>query len=469
MLAALAFMAFAVFIVAAYHPQWWIGAVTFITFATFPAFVPKQFLFAGYAVYIHEIPLFLAALYLGITRPPNRNTDLCALGIASITIIGVFNGFWNDCDLRAIGGDSRGLLAVAMSVFIVGRIAWTPLAFVALRAVKITLWISFGLILLGLLDLVKLNVYEFDASIAAKTVHRMTGVERILGPTTQLASAVVVIVIALWVLRPDMSRRTIGYLMPALGILVIGYSRNAIVLLAVTLLVSTLFRRRDTAVGRGHSSRVLRAIWVAIGGIVAFVLLGIFLNMTAGIPGLDTLRVVYTAYSARVLQGFGDIAQQYDYSILYRQGEVVLLKSAIAGHELFGNGFGFRYRPPVGVGFTATAGTYYAHQFYWWAIAKVGWCGLLAYMAAFLTPVAHALFAPGQFALRSAAGSALVGLLVTSVVVPAPEDVSGAPVFGALLGIALLVRAPESAGESDDVAANQAELRSQPNAHLADS
>jgi hypothetical protein len=62
-------------------------------------------------------------------------------------------------------------------------------------------------------------------------------------------------------------------------------------------------------------------------------------------------------------------------------------------------------------------------------------------MIAFVAPVVHALFGRGRFALRSAAGAAVVGYLVTNMVTPIPEDTFGAPVLGVLLAIALL-RAP---------------------------
>lgn len=471
LLVVIAFIAFAMLIMAACAPNWWIGTVVFLTFASLPTFVPQQIYISGFGVFIHEIPLFAAALYLLIFRPSNRSTDWCSAGIATITLIGVLVGLSNGYDIRAIGNDARGLLVVALSVFVVGRIASTPQADIALRAVKITLWISFVFILLDLAGAVKVNGRVEDASLSGRTIHGgEAGVERILGPTTHLATATVAIVIALWAIRPDLTRQTISYFVPAFGMTVIGYSRYAIVVAGITLLLTPLFHRGVRIAGRTHSyGGMLRALGIAIVGIIAFALAGVVLSLTSDIPGLDGLRMIYAAYTSRVIDGFSGYAQYYDYSVLYRQSEITWLQSAIPGHELTGNGLGFRYRRATGVGFTATSGTYYAHQFYWWAIAKVGWCGLVAYMIAFLAPVAHALFGHGRFALRSAAGAALVGFLVTNTVVPAPEDVSGAPVFGSLLGIALLVRAPRRTDGSSDVVASAPQRHSRENARLADS
>ncbi|WP_071289676.1 hypothetical protein [Mycolicibacterium llatzerense] len=443
--AIVAFIAVFVVIAALRAPQWWIGAVVIVTFSSFPAFIPSQIRIFGSGIYLHEIPLIITAIYLLFCRPPNRNTDMCAAGIGVITAIGIAHGLLNGHGVPTTVNDGRSILMMTLYVFIVGRIASTPEAYAALRAVKITLWMSFVLILLSTWNFVNLNARIEDAALFGTTVHARADVERVLGPTTHLASATLAIVIALWAIRPDLIRKTVSYLIPALGVTAIGFSRNAIVLVVVTLLLAPLFYRSAGAVDR-HQTRsgILRAIFIAAGGVVLFELMGVFLSATAGIPGLNYIGSIYTAYSARVLEGFSSTAQQFDYSLLYRQSEVKWLKSGIVDHELFGNGLGFLYRPPVGRGFTATSGTYYAHHFYWWAIAKVGWLGLCAYMITFVVPVLHAIFGRGGFALRSAAAAAAVGYMATMVVTPIPEDAFGAPAFGILLGIALLIRDPEA-------------------------
>lgn len=458
-----AFVAFFVAITVTRAPQWWLAAVVIVTFLSFPSFIPSQIRILGSGIYLHEIPLFITALYFLIGRRPNRNTDLCAAAIVAITTIGIVHGLLDGHAVQTTLNDGRSILTMALYVFIVGRISSTVEIQAALRAVKITLWVSFVLILLSTWDVVNLNARTEDAALFGETVHARTDVERVLGPTTHLASATLAIVIALWAIRPDLSRRTISYLIPALGITAIGFSRNAVVLAAVTLVLTPFFYRTDRAVdGRRNGNGLMRAVFIAVGGIAAFEFVGAFLAATAGIPGLNYLSSVYSAYSTRVLEGFSSSAQEFDYSLLYRQSEVMWLKSGISGHELFGHGFGYLYRPPVGKGFTATSGTYYAHHFYWWAVAKVGWLGLCAYMIAFVTPVLHAVFARGGFALRSASAAAIVGYLATMVVTPIPEDAFGAPAFGILLGIALLVRDPLAAAETKELGVSADQLDSRP-------
>jgi O-antigen ligase len=146
---------------------------------------------------------------------------------------------------------------------------------------------------------------------------------------------------------------------------------------------------------------------------------------------------VHSAYLNRVLAGLTTSVRQVDYSTIYRLEEVRLLKLSITGNEFFGNGFGYRYRLQGARGAFGSH-TYYAHHFYWWAVAKVGWLGLIGYMIPFLAGVVNAIFGPGRFALRTAAGAAAVGCMTIMTVAPLPEDAFGAPAFGALLGIALL-------------------------------
>lgn len=437
-------------IVARYAPQWWIGSVVILAFGCFPTFIPQQIVLAGLRVYLHEVPLFLAALYLLIYRPPNRNTDWCAAVIGAIVVAGLLHGFWNDYDLKAILNDSRGSVALALCVFVVGRIAWTPEAQIAMKAIKITLWLSFGVVLLGSLGIIQVGARTEDASLTGAAYHDIAGVTRVLGPTTHLATAVLGIAAAIWAIKPDLAKRTLAYAVPALGITFLAFSRNALLVIGLALLLSPIFDRiRGGEEGRRTHSGLLRAVFVAVIGVVAFRLVGAFLSLTAGIPGLDYVRFIYSAYVSRVLEGLTSTAREYDSSLLYRQVEVEWLKRALPGNGLFGYGFGFHYRPPVGEGFTATSRTYYAHHFYWWAAVKVGWVGLIAYLAAFLAPVLNALTAPGRFALRSSAAGVVVGQLVALTAVPLPEDVYGALALGVALGIAML-RAPSKAqGDGD--------------------
>lgn len=432
-----------------YAPHWWIGVVIVLAFTSLPAVIPQQVSFGGYGSYLHEVPLFLGGVFVLLRRPANRNNDFCAAIVGAVTVVGALYGILQGNDLAATVNDARGLIAVSLCILIVGRIFSTPEAEIALRAIRFTLWLSFVFILLGAWGIVTLSARSEDASLIGEGFRDKADVTRVLGQTTHLASATVGITLALWAIRPDLFRKTLPYFLPAFGITVLGFSRNGLVLIGVTLVLAPLFNsrfgERDEA---RNGSGAMRALGIILIGGAIFAMLGVALKYTAGIPGLDYLRLVYSAYANRVLEGLQASTLQYDNSSLYRLGEVEWLKRAIVDHELVGNGFGFRYRPAVGSGFAATSGTYYAHQFYWWAIAKVGWFGLIAYLAAFTLPIANALLGGGRFALRSASGAAALGCLITITVAPLPEDAWGAPAFGALLGIAML-RGPLQIGDAD--------------------
>lgn len=442
-----------------YAPTWWVGITIILAFTSFPAAVPKQIEISGFGFYLYELPLFFGAVYLLLYRPSNRNTDLCALAIACITAAGLVHGFLAGNDLVAVLNDARGLLAMVLAIFVVGRIAFTPESIVAFQAVKIVLWASFGFVLLGAWGVLTLGARTEDASLVGAAFDHEAGVTRVIGQSGRLAAVVLAVSLALWVIRPDMLRRTYVYLIPALGITVVGFSRNMFVLVVITVALVPLINRgfRPANDGSGSSS-FYRAGLVLFGGLLLFVAAGLFLSLTAGIPGLDYLRAVHAAYSSRVFEGLTTSARSYDQSALYRVAEIEWLKLAIKGNEIAGNGFGFRYQPPNGTAEGAITRTYYAHNFYWWALCKVGWIGLAAYVVAFGAPVVNAVFGRGGFALRSAAGAAVVGHLVTISVAPAPEDVFGAPVLGALIAIALL-RYPATNSRPQQEASNLPEKK----------
>lgn len=433
-------------------PQWWIGVLVFLTFVTTPAFIPVQIAFGGFAIFPHEIALLFAALFLFTTRRPNRITDWCAAGIALTTLLGGAHGFIANNDPQAIGNDARGLAVVSLCVFIVGRINHPDEVGVALKAARITLWISFGLVSLGALGLIRLNARYAEASLDTPGITNAADVTRILTSTSHFAGATVAVVLALWVIRPHLFKITLTFFVPALGISIIGFSRNTLVLILVALALAPVFYwNQSDASDKRAGKGALRLVTVSMAVLTAFLGVGGLLYLAADFPGFNYLHSIYSAYTQRVISGFDTRVVQVDSGILYRQEEIRLLQRAAIGHEFIGRGFGYRYRLESSYGFAGLSGSYYAHNFYWWAIVKVGWFGLLAYMAVFVIGVANALFGSGRFALRSAAAATLVGGFVVSAVAPLPSTVSSAPVFGVVLGIALLrwpLRSPSRPGIS---------------------
>lgn len=417
-------------------PHWWIAFLILSTFSTTPAFIPSQITIGGFNVFPHEIGLILGAAYVLLVRPRSAN-DWWAAAIGLVTAVGALNGYFSGYDVPAIANDTRGLFSLSLVVLIVGRIAFSPDAVIALKAIKLTLWSSFLLVAMGGLNLVELNARAEDASLSGQGLGGPSEVTRILVPTTHLASVTVAISLSLWIVKPDLFRRVAPFLLPALGITLLGFSRNGLVLIAVAVLTAPLF---GSMLGGGVATgAALRMLGASLAGVGLYVSVGMLLYLGSGYPGLSYLQSMHSAYSNRVIAGLGSGVRQFDQATLYRQGETELLQRAIAGHEFFGWGFGYRYRVTAGRGFAVTSGSYFAHNFYWWAAAKVGWTGLLAYSAAFASGIGNAIFGPGRFPLRSAAGASLVGMLVTSSVTPL-STVSAAPVFGTLLGIALLRR-----------------------------
>jgi len=406
------------------RPHWWIALVILATIGTLPTQIPQTIAAGGFSVYISELALAAAAMYVTRTYQPNRLTDLPALVIFSVTTAFCGYGLINGHALNHIAPESRGLFALSLALYITGRIINHPVARTGLKAVAVTLWVSFAFITLSVFGVVRVSGRATDASLSSAGTGP-ADVTRILSATTHSAAAVLAICIALWVIKPGTFRTTLWFAVPAAGITFFAYSRNAIAIVAITLLLAPLIERRFRKWVRG----------VVVGGLVvgAFLSAGWTLSQLADLPGIGYLNRMYAAYIDRVLVGLTEEAQQTDTSVLYRQREIVNMWAAVPGNELIGHGLGYEYQP-VRDRNTPTS-SFYGHQFYLWALVKTGFFGLAAYLAAIgALLVAGLRQAPDP--IRSACIAVMIALLYVSTVAPIPLSSNGGPLIGVLLGIA---------------------------------
>ncbi|WP_213573261.1 O-antigen ligase family protein [Rhodococcus sp. USK13] len=404
------------------RPQWWIGIVVLTVAATVPVQIPMAVPIGGFGVYLSEIALLLAALFVGVKYQANRLSDFCSAAVFAATTVFALYGILSGYPTQQVAGDSRGLFALALALFVAGRVAGTPIAMTALKAVRATLWLSFVFISLAALDVVQIAGRTSDASLDPSSSIEVT---RIQSPTTHLAASVVAISIALCVAKPGSFRVVLPYLIPALGITFFAYSRNALVLVAITAVLTPLLERRFRAWVR--MMVVAGCLWVV------FVATGWTLSQLADLPGFGYLHRMYVAYSDRVIGGLSAEAQLTDSSILYRQLEVRNMKTAITDYEVVGHGLGYAYQPQRDRN-TPTS-SFYGHHFYIWAIVKTGFLGLLIYLVALIAPLVRATKWSGN-PFRSACASAAVAVLYVSTVAPMPMSTNGGPLLGALLGVA---------------------------------
>lgn len=404
------------------RPSWWVGMVVFAVAVTVPAQVPMAILLGGFGVQFSEIALAAGAAYALFKFGPNRLTDRCATAVLLLTLIYAGYGL-SQYPANHVAGDARGMLGMALALFIAGRIVGSPTATVAIKAVRLTLWVSLVVVTLGAVGVIQIAARATDATLDGSGTDAL--VTRVQSPTTHLAAAVLAVCVAMWVTERKMFKSLVWYAVPALGLTIFAYSRNALVLVAIAALVAPLLERKF----RGW----VRMILAAGVGAFAFVAAGWILSQLSDLAGFGYLNRMYTAYADRVLGGLSEKAQSVDRSVLYREIEVVRMRAAIPGFELFGHGLGFSYQRPRDRATPNSA--FYAHHYYYWLMVKAGAVGVAAYLIALAAPLVHAVRRPGN-PFRSACAATAVGLFYISTVAPMPISTNGGPLFGAILGIA---------------------------------
>lgn len=411
----------------------WLFILIFLAFSALPESFPNILGIGPVQLAVYQVWLILGALVALIRYRSQLVTDVSALVIIGVTITFQISGLLHGASVHRISEDTRLLIVLATAMFIAGRVLVEPqMQQMARISVLVTLWSSCILVMASSRNLVVLNGRYEDASLNLSGSLGDSGSIRILSACTHPAAITLAVCAALCVLRPQMLMRCLPYIVPALVITLFAYSRNAVVLSVVTLLVAPIF-------SRDAKSFVRSVVTVGVGCMV-FWITGPALRYTSDIPVLGNLDALYTVYSKRVLNGLAPGTQAIDASVLYRRGESVDLWQSIKSHEILGHGFGFRYRIGVGHGFTSDEGTYYAHQYYLWTWAKTGVLGLMAYVGAYSAPLLRLLSIREASPISSALAGSGVALLVVSAVAPMPLSVNGAPLLGAILGAALALR-----------------------------
>ncbi|MFC3952702.1 O-antigen ligase family protein [Aeromicrobium fastidiosum] len=215
-------------------------------------------------------------------------------------------------------------------------------------------------------------------------------------------------------------------------IVVLGFSRNAILAIGVAVLFAILVSPRIQSVVRS-----IRLVSTASLSAAALTLLLFLLPASSATVWFEQQ---ISSFNSRVLDGIRPGAIQADRSAQFRfQGENPYLKEAIAQSPVTGHGFGYPYRPAAVAGRTETDATvdlvYYAHNYYLWIWTK---CGLLGGSVLLLTLLSPAIGAVRRRAVSTVGATApLAGLMAASVVAPMPNGSPTSALVGALCGAGL--------------------------------
>jgi hypothetical protein len=265
---------------------------------------------------------------------------------------------------------------------------------------------------------------------------------RILGGATHFALGVACLTVALVIRRKASMRQVLPYLIPAVVITVLAFSRNSLLGLAVAMAAAVI-----AAPGRGLPSLLKVAMASIACGVVAWTTL----YMIGGAP-LDYVNRQATSYRDRVADGLSRDVLARDSSVEARSVENRYVLEAWRSAPLVGGGFGASYRPPFGPtdSFGATYGQYYVHNWYGWLAVKTGVLGLGWVLAATLIPALRSLRRR-----EVAFGSAGLGLLAVSAVAPLANSLTsaGALALGGVIGVCAISVSRDSVPASHESAA----------------
>jgi O-Antigen ligase len=310
------------------------------------------------------------------------------------------------------------------------KVIGTPHQARCVRALLITLWYSAVAVLISPLLNIELTGRSEIASLNLNDVDD-DAATRFLTPTTFVAVAVVGVCIVYLISGKPREFRMAPWLIPAGILMVMAFSRNHLLGLAVTVAFALLaFRsaRSGVAVLRGAIIVALVGLLLEFGAA----------NIFASLPGAAFVTTQADSYVGRVIDGLAPEKRAVDPSVLFREKEDEALTAAISQSPWLGHGFGYAYKSPTGpVGsFFETSAPYYAHNFYLWFLLKVGVVGMLTFVWLAFVPLLRVLLRPAS-TMQVATAAAAAGLLAISVFAPMPNDAPGAPLLGAVLGIAV--------------------------------
>lgn len=406
------------------RPAWTIYLTLILAFTALPAFIPTEFNVSGNTIRAHEPFLLLAVLYSMVKFKSSRRMNLLTLAFATFVALGFLVGFAEQNTGAKLLYDARPVAEGAVMIFVAVRVFGTDVAATAYSVIKWVLWASAAVVLAGATLGIQVGGRTEEASLANPGADSGAAT-RLLTSATFPALAVLCAIAAIVIAKRATLRSTWVLSVPAALIVVLSFSRNSILALAVAILFAVIATRTMSA--------TLRAGAIVLVTIAAFALLIVLNPVLATLPGGEFINTQVASYSSRVLDGLTSNVQATDASVQFRASEDAWLLRGIASAPVFGHGFGFAYKPSSGTSsFTLDYAPYYAHNFYLWTGVKTGVLGVLMFVLSIASPLLRSLNRPTVATLGIAA--ALVGMLAASYVAPVPLSSTSTILFGALVG-----------------------------------
>lgn len=413
-------------LLAALRPKILLPVAFILVFATTPHWFPSLIAVGPVSVYLYEIPLVLGAAWAAVKFEAPRLLKVAVLSLIFILILGLGIATQRGGITPQVFADIRPFIMMVIAFAAAGMVARTDVPRLIIRILPWLLWSSAALVLAA-----SLFGFELSGRVEAASLTDLTDATqatRVTTPTNFLSVVVLCVVVSLAIQGRAQFRDTAVFWAPAAVIVLLAFSRNALVGLVVAVLATLLFTRRFQAL-------VVTATLAAV-VVVSFAGLMAIAPTLRQFPAGAWLATAIDSYSGRVLDGLTAETRAVDGSALFREREEnALMLPWIPVSPLFGHGWGFAYKAPVGPPgyFLHDQAPFYAHQYYLWLLIKVGAVGLLLFAVAFLLPFMQTLVNPST--ARVALCSALAAMLVISTVAPLGNGISSSALLGGVAGL----------------------------------
>lgn len=411
----------------ALRPIWTAHVALFLAATTLPAALPYYLPAGPTDVFLFEPLLYIAAVHAVWRYPPGRAAVRCIVAFALLVGVALVHGYVVGHSVVVMLREGRGLGAVGAALVLTACLLGTAHARGLLRTLGWSLWTSALFTVLGSATGLPLNGRIENAGLYINGVEESTAALRLLTPASHVADAVLSACLALLVTRRAGMRRLLPFLVPALVISFLGFSRNTLLCIAAAMVVAVLLdRSRRVLIGTLH---ILGATAVVLSVLVAIV--------ATNVPGSAWVSLQGEAFYERVILGaFDSEVRRRDSSAVAREVENDFALAAVRDAPITGHGLGYAYRPAYGARdtFTATVGPYYVHNFYLWLLVKTGALGLVLWLLVAVQPLLPHVRRPTSQGVALVGATA--GLLLVCLVAPLPTgiDDGGSVVTGVLLG-----------------------------------
>jgi hypothetical protein len=409
------------------HPELSVLATAALAMVAMPAWIPMSVALGGVSFRFYEPFLLISVLVVALKYRPQNYAMLRTALLLLLIAVWIAVGLANDHEAGRVLVDTRHFLYLAMAFYVAASISGTPLVDRVVKILPALLWIS------ALVTVAASAVGFGIAGMQSEASGSLDGSEqaaRLISPATYPAVAVLCGVMALWLSGKKPMRAMLMYSFPALVVVFLSFTRNALIAIAVASIFAILASRDFKAVRR------ITTLALVAGGVV--------LLITVGEPFLRQIGPLgwaldqFDAFTSRVLGGISSTAIAADGSAQFRfEQENYYLVPEIFRSPVFGHGYGYAYKPLETGRFITEKSEglrYYAHNFYLWILVKTGFVGLLIFAFSIIVPVLGRMRVKSSI-VHMASAAAAAGLLAASFVAPMPLGAPTSVLLGALAGI----------------------------------